>query len=253
MNSSGTSELDPTPTIDQASASDGAFDDASLRADTDGDGFDGSEDMCPDEVGAPGKNGCPNRDTDGDGIDDMVDACPEKPEDIDQFEDEDGCPDPDNDGDGFPDVEDACPLEPEVVNGKLDDDGCPDSVDEQIEVQARRIEVRESVYFDTDRATIKQRSLALLDRIAVVLNAHPEITKLSVEGHTDDRGSARHNLDLSARRAEAVRQYFISQGVDAKRLVATGFGESHPVGDNKTEEGRAQNRRVEFLIAERED
>ncbi len=258
--------VDPEPVLHRGSESSefgdgsGAAADANAAAaaaraqsDEDGDGVIGLADMCPDVAGTAEKRGCAATDADGDGIDVSLDACPAEAEDADGFEDGDGCPDPDNDGDGFADATDSCPLEAETVNGKLDDDGCPDEVDVDIEVRGDRIDVRESVYFDSDRATIKQRSLAILRRVAAVLVAHPELLKLSIEGHTDDRGSARHNLELSARRAEAVRTFLVSEGVEAGRLAATGFGESHPVADNTTEDGRATNRRVEFLITSRED
>jgi outer membrane protein OmpA-like peptidoglycan-associated protein len=81
-----------------------------------------------------------------------------------------------------------------------------------------------------------------------VLKANPQIAKVRVEGHTDSVGSDETNLTLSQGRAESVMKYLTDKGVDASRLEAKGFGESKPLADNKTEEGRAKNRRVEFVI-----
>ncbi len=102
---------------------------------------------------------------------------------------------------------------------------------------------------------IQRRSFALLDNVAAVLNAHPEITQIRVEGHTDSRGRREHNMDLSQRRAQAVVTYLVDRGdVAAERLTAQGFGPDRPQVENATTpEQHAENRRVEFNIPESED
>jgi outer membrane protein OmpA-like peptidoglycan-associated protein len=93
----------------------------------------------------------------------------------------------------------------------------------------------------------------MLDQIGAVLNSRPDLRKIRVEGHTDSRGSDDYNLDLSTRRAASVRNYLIEKdGVPAERLVSEGFGETRPIAPNETKKGRAENRRVEFMIIEQE-
>src|SRR5690242_5389329 len=113
----------------------------------------------------------------------------------------------------------------------------------------RALEILQKVYFEFDAATILPRSYPLLDQIAAVMEEHPEITHVRVEGHTDNIGTAEYNQNLSQARAEAVRAYLVEAGVEPNRLSASGFGYSRPIDSNDTEEGRAKNRRVEFLIA----
>src|SRR5690606_2019927 len=107
-------------------------------------------------------------------------------------------------------------------------------------------------YFRTNRATIDRRSFPLLDQVAAVLNAHPEILRVRVEGHTDSRGNDARNLRLSRQRAEAVVKYLVRTGdVESSRLDAVGFGEQQPVTpDAETPEELESNRRVEFVIVE---
>ncbi|MBW1880113.1 MAG: OmpA family protein, partial [Deltaproteobacteria bacterium] len=107
------------------------------------------------------------------------------------------------------------------------------------------------VYFDTGRATIKPESFSLLDEVATVLVAHPEILEVRVEGHTDSRGSEEANLDLSGRRASSVLGYLIEASVEPERLTSVGFGESHPVDPAETLEAWEKNRRVDFFIVRR--
>ena len=85
------------------------------------------------------------------------------------------------------------------------------------------------------------------------MKAHPELTKIRIEGHTDTTGKREKNLKLSDGRAKSVMAYLASKGIDEGRLVAKGFGQEKPLADNKTEEGRAKNRRVEIHIVERKD
>ncbi|HYG66893.1 MAG TPA: OmpA family protein, partial [Anaeromyxobacteraceae bacterium] len=92
-----------------------------------------------------------------------------------------------------------------------------------------------------------------LDAIAGILEAHPEIGRIRVEGHTDDVGSAAYNKDLSQRRAESVVSALAARGVPRERLVPVGYGFERPVASNATALGRAKNRRVEFTIVSGED
>jgi outer membrane protein OmpA-like peptidoglycan-associated protein len=117
-------------------------------------------------------------------------------------------------------------------------------------VTGTKLELKEKVFFDTARATIKAESNSLLDEAAAVLKAHPEVKKVVIEGHTDSRGDAAKNLKLSEARARAVKAYLVGQGVEAERLDAKGFGQTRPIADNKTEKGRDANRRVELMIAQ---
>jgi outer membrane protein OmpA-like peptidoglycan-associated protein len=226
--------------------------------DNDKDGILDSADRCPDEPetvnGHLDEDGCPDDkpidDTDGDGYRDNVDRCPYDPEDFDGFEDEDGCPDLDNDSDGILDVVDRCPREREVFNGFEDEDGCPDEA--RVVVTAAAIEIHDRIYFDFNKATIQERSHSLCDEIASVVLAHPELTRIRVEGHTDSKGNDAYNLKLSQARAESVVAWLVSKGVERARLDPVGFGEIRPVDSNDTEDGRANNRRVEFIIVSRE-
>lgn len=111
-----------------------------------------------------------------------------------------------------------------------------------------RIEVLGAIHFATDSDVIQRRSFPILDGVVAVLAAHPEIRRLRVEGHTDDRGSLAHNRDLSQRRAAAALRYLVAAGVAAERLQAMGFGPDLPVTSNATAAGRARNRRLDFVI-----
>ena len=115
-------------------------------------------------------------------------------------------------------------------------------------LNSEKIDLAETVQFETDSATLLEKSKTLLDEVATLINAHPEITKIQVEGYTDSRSSRAHNLKLSAERAATVKAYLITKDVDGGRLTTKGFGPDKPVADNKTEEGRLQNRRVDFRI-----
>lgn len=105
-----------------------------------------------------------------------------------------------------------------------------------------------SVLFASDKAELLPAAQQRLSDVAKALNEGNPNAQLVVEGHTDAKGSQGHNLELSARRAEAVRTYLVSQGVDSKRISAQGLGFSRPVADNKSAEGRANNRRVEIVV-----
>jgi outer membrane protein OmpA-like peptidoglycan-associated protein len=112
-----------------------------------------------------------------------------------------------------------------------------------------KIEILDKVYFDVNKDTIQARSFSLLDQVASVLKAHPELTTVRVEGHTDSDGKDEANLDLSDRRAKAVQRYLVDKGVAAARLQAVGYGETRPVKPNTSKTNKEANRRVEFVIA----
>ena len=221
--------------------------------DNDRDGILDNVDKCPNDPedldGFEDEDGCPDPDNDKDGVLDAVDKCPLQPEDIDNFEDADGCPDPDNDQDRIADAQDQCPNQPEDYDGDQDQDGCPD-IYKNIIVRDDRIELKQTVYFATGRDTILSKSYPLLNEVALALRDNPTFT-VSIEGHTDSQGAANVNQTLSQKRAEAVRRYLIDQGIAPTRLQAVGYGEDRPIEDNRTAEGRAANRRVEFHILQK--
>ena len=222
-------------------------------SDRDKDGIYDKDDACPDEPGVkssdPEKNGCPPPppDRDGDGILDQDDACPDikgvKSDDPTQ----NGCP-PDTDGDGIRDDVDACPNE----KGKADPDpqknGCPTSV----RVTDGEIVILDQVQFKTGSAVILKASDDLLQQVSAVLIEHPEILKVEVQGHTDNRGGKKYNKKLSEKRSASVVKWLVKKGnIDATRLTSHGYGMEEPITDNDTSEGRQKNRRVQFKILDK--
>ena len=115
-------------------------------------------------------------------------------------------------------------------------------------VKKKEIMIKKQIHFETGSAVIKEDSYAILDEVAAVMMENPQIGKISVEGHTDDRGEEDFNLKLSQDRAESVRVYLIQQGISPNRLEAVGYGESVPVVPNTSKRNRAKNRRVAFKI-----
>ena len=217
--------------------------------DSDGDGVWDGIDKCPDtpkgaKVDAAG---CP-MDSDHDGVVDGIDQCPNTPAGA--TVDANGCP-VDSDGDGVFDGLDKCPNTP--AGAKVGADGCPPPVSEQ-ETQLRetgRIRL-DGVNFETGKAKLLPESLPILDKVGDVLRKWP-ILQVEVGGHTDNRGGAAMNKTLSAARARAVRTYLLEHfpEIKAGHLTARGYGSSKPVAKNTTEAGRAQNRRVEFVVLNR--
>lgn len=210
--------------------------------DSDADGVADGADKCPNtprgaKVDAAG---CPV-DSDRDGVPDGLDRCPDTPAGT--KVDANGCP-VDSDGDGVLDNADKCPDTPRGT--QVDPTGCP--IPEKpapLFTEEKKTLVLEGVNFETNKAVLLPEATAILDRVAESLAAWPEV-RVQVGGHTDSRGSRAHNQKLSEARAQAVRQYLVDKGIDAARLTAKGFGLTKPIADNKTEEGRAQNRRVEL-------
>jgi outer membrane protein OmpA-like peptidoglycan-associated protein len=228
--------------------------------DKDGDGVADKDDRCPDQAGVVALGGCP--DADNDGVADMDDQCASTPSgvkvdakgcpvdtDKDGIADhQDECPTqagpavlkgcPDGDGDGVADKNDKCPT----VKGVVANNGCPE-IPKEIYTQITKIASK--IFFETGSDKLKASSKTQLSDLVDILNKYPE-AKLSIEGHTDDVGDDGKNMELSQKRCESVKSYLTSKGVDASRLTATGYGETMPVADNKTADGRAKNRRVEL-------
>ena len=187
-----------------------------------------------------------------------IDNCPEEAEDFDGYQDDDGCPDADNDRDGLCDpwVEakgmlsnfahvcqgvDRCPEQAESQNGYKDDDGCPDEVPQP----PKKVFVLEGVNFESGKATITPDSYISLMKVVDIMETFKEAT-FEIVGHTDNVGSKDKNMQLSADRAAAVKNFLVENGIDESRMVTSGMGDTKPVASNKTPEGRAQNRRIEF-------
>ncbi|HEX4452502.1 MAG TPA: OmpA family protein [Kofleriaceae bacterium] len=119
------------------------------------------------------------------------------------------------------------------------------------EITQEQIKLKEKVEFETDSAVLKDKSKGLLDEVVQVMKDHPEIEHVRVAGHTDSEGARGHNQKLSEERAASVKQYLVDHGVAADRLASKGYGQDRPIADNKTEDGRAENRRVEIHILRR--
>lgn len=149
-------------------------------------------------------------------------------------------PNKDTDGDGVIDIEDQCPETP----GEIESNGCPEIEQSTIDVFE---EALVGVQFEFEKATILESSYSILDKVVTILEEHPSY-KLIIEGHTDAKGSDEYNLNLSKKRAESVKSYLENKGIASSRLEAQGIGEKRPIATNETDEGRARNRRVEFII-----
>lgn len=179
-------------------------------------------------------------DSDGDGLADGQDQCPTTPAST-----ADGCPPPpvartDADGDGVFDGDDSCPGT--LAGLKVDERGCAVQSEEQTVVL-------KGVTFLPGSATLTPDAKQVLDGAASALAGQQNL-KVEIGGHTDSQGKDAANLALSQKRAESVRQYLISQGISGDRLKAEGYGETRPVADNGTLEGRTQNRRVELKVVQ---
>lgn len=202
--------------------------------DTDGDGIADNVDKCPREAGTAANQGCPVRDRDTDGIPDADDRCPDQRGSVAMR----GCPD--TDGDGVADPDDRCPDKAGPASNK----GCPEIKAEDKAKLERAVKL---VQFQTGKATLLQKSYAVLDEVVEVMNKYPEYS-LNISGHTDATGDDKMNLALSEKRANACHEYLIGKGIAKSRMSHAGYGETKPVADNKTAAGREKNRRVEFEL-----
>jgi outer membrane protein OmpA-like peptidoglycan-associated protein len=188
-------------------------------------------------------------DLDGDGIRDAEDACPNDPEDMDGVEDADGCPDPDNDRDNIPDVDDQCPMEPETINGRDDDDGCPEAVAHAVPIYglpASQRQISEMIFFDAGQAALSAQGVPILNEVASLMKTMGDL-RLTVVGHACQRHAAKAPLDaLSRRRAEVVRDYLTTQGVNSTRMSIEARGCEQPIASPGDDAQR--NERVDFRI-----
>ena len=199
-------------------------------ADTDNDGVIDADDKCPTVAGLAKYAGCPIPDTDKDGVNDEQDKCPT----VAGLSRYNGCPIPDTDNDGVNDEVDACPTE----SGISANHGCPD-------VQPILTQAAANLKFATGKSYLSTKQLANLDAVVAVLAKYTNVS-VAIGGHTDNTGAEKLNSKLSINRANVVAKYLAKKGVDAKRITSSGFGYANPAADNKTKEGRAQNRRAEL-------
>ena len=236
--------------------------------DTDGDGIPNSIDQCPDVKGVAQYNGCPVPDTDSDGLADDVDKCPTvaglakyqgcpiPDTDGDRINDEEdkcpsvagvarlqGCPEKDTDGDGVMDDLDDCPT----VAGPASNKGCPERK-APTEVEVKQVqEAAKFIYFETGSAKLKATSNPALSRVVTVMKNN-EDALITIEGHTDNVGSATLNKKLSEDRAASVKKYLVNKGITDTRITSAGYSFDKPVGTNTTAAGRAKNRRVVMIL-----
>ncbi len=204
--------------------------------DKDGDGIADKDDTCPDVAGTAKYQGCPVPDTDKDGINDEEDKCPNVPG-VARYQ---GCPIPDTDGDGVNDEEDKCPNEAGVATNF----GCPEikpEIIEKVNLAAR------NVFFATGSSKLLAKSYASLNNVVKILTDNPTF-KVDIDGHTDTTGNSEKNHVLSHDRANSVKAYLVSKGIDESRMTSQGFGPDQPIASNKTAAGRAKNRRVEMKL-----
>ncbi len=204
--------------------------------DTDGDNIIDQKDKCPTVAGLDSLQGCPFVDNDVDGLRNERDKCPDQA----GPKENEGCPWPDTDGDKVLDKDDACPK----TFGTIANKGCP-----EIKVEEKKIieKAFSSLEFATGKDIIKPKSLPSLIQLATLLKNNPSyILKLS--GHTDNQGKPELNLILSEKRAKAVRNFLVSKGAIDSNVIAEWFGQTMPIADNKTPQGRQKNRRVEMKI-----
>jgi outer membrane protein OmpA-like peptidoglycan-associated protein len=203
--------------------------------DADGDGICDGLDKCPDtpkgvKVDA---SGCPI-DSDEDGVPDYQDKCPDTPKGC--KIDKDGCP-IDSDGDGVCDGLDKCPDTPKGV--KVDASGCPlvKPIEQKITLH---------IVYKPGSVGIDEPTKAILDDLTTRLQTYKDV-KLEIGGYADNIGAPAANKSISQKRAEKVMEYLISKGVEKERLTAVGYGATNFIADNKTAEGRQENRRVEII------
>jgi len=211
--------------------------------DTDHDGVDDDHDSCRTVQGLARYNGCPIPDTDHDSVDDEHDSCPT----FAGLARYNGCPIPDRDHDGINDEEDKCPDSA----GTVENHGCPIVIPapEIKQEEAEQINfIAHNVNFASASDRLLDSSKLALDRLSGMLMAHPA-WHLTIEGYTDNSGTPAHNLQLSRKRADAVKAHLIRKGVPEARLTSIGFGQEQPIADNLSAKGRSTNRRVELKLS----
>lgn len=213
--------------------------------DRDGDSIIDPEDACPDIPGPPNDDpdlhGCPDRD--GDSIIDPKDACPDTPGAPSDNPALNGCPD--RDGDGIFDKDDACPDVVGVPSEDPEKHGCP-----LARVEEDQIVISQRIEFEFDSAKLVPSSTPVLEAVLEIMQEHPEIESVLVEGHTDNVGKPEYNKKLSRERAKTVVDWLVDHGIHRDRLQWAGRGQEEPIASNEDEVGRQKNRRVEFHILE---
>lgn len=207
--------------------------------DKDNDGVTDKDDKCPDVAGMIKYNGCPVPDSDKDGINDEEDKCPLKAGIIRYG----GCPVPDGDSDGINDDEDNCPA----LKGTKENNGCP-AVEIKKEIVEKVNYAAKHIQFQSAKAVLQSQSFQVLDEVAQILMNNPEL-KLLIEGHTSADGTLASNMKLSVDRAEIVKKYLLSKGIEESRLTTKGYGPAQPLNKGKTSAERYQNRRVELKLS----
>jgi outer membrane protein OmpA-like peptidoglycan-associated protein len=221
--------------------------------DSDADGVPDGIDQCP---GTPSgtsvdARGCPP-DADGDGVSDALDQCPNTPSGTQV--DARGCPlVQDADNDGVPDDRDLCPNT--LAGVRVDAAGCPIELTErEIELLDKGVITTREIHFETAKWDILPESETVLNDIGTILIQWPRL-RIEVGGHCDARGSDAYNLDLSQKRAASVLDYLTTKfpQISREQYTAVGYGERKPVASNKTVEGMARNRRVEFKVLNTEE
>jgi len=206
--------------------------------DKDGDGVLNKNDKCPDIAGPADNEGCPYPDSDKDGIADKDDKCPDTAG-LGRYQ---GCPVPDTDNDGINDEEDKCPD----IKGVREKNGCPEEIEKEI---VQKVDyAAKQIRFKINSAELLTESFKVLDKVAAILKSNPEI-RVSIEGHTSSEGAYITNMKLSESRANKVKSYLESKGIDATRLSAIGFGPDKPLNEGKTAIEKAKNRRVELKLS----
>jgi OOP family OmpA-OmpF porin len=203
--------------------------------DADGDSIADTDDMCPNVKGTKANKGCP--DTDGDGVVDKNDKCPTEAGPMANG----GCPWLDTDGDSILDKDDKCPE----IAGIASEAGCPEVISNEAKMGMDAF--ANAILFNTGRASFKLGVTNELDGMVAIMNQFPS-AEFAIKGYTDSIGSASNNLKLSDKRANAVRNYLVKNGIAASRLTAKGFGEESPVDTNMNRAGREKNRRVEVKV-----
>jgi len=253
------------------------------KKDRDGDGildkYDKDKYHPEDFDGFQDQDGIPDPDNDNDGVLDVNDKAPgtdetvkngiNTKEDKDGFMDNDGVPDPDNDNDTIPDIKDKAPGTDETLrkgintketfNGYQDEDGVPDEVPVKEEPkpvvkEEPKVEVKKEIplnlaiiYFEVGKYNLSKQATGLLDAMIEGLKYNSSV-KLRIEGNTDNTGGEKFNEKLSINRADAVKKYLVSKGIADNRLLTLGNSYDKPADTNDTTEGRAKNRRAEFVI-----
>ncbi len=207
--------------------------------DSDGDGVPDYLDKCANTPAGVkvDKNGCP-LDSDGDGVPDYLDKCANTPAGV--KVDKDGCP-LDSDGDGVPDYLDKCPNTPKGV--KVDKDGCQIIIKKEVGA----LTLGASATFKSGKSDLLPKAYPQLNALAKTMKEHPNY-KAVINGYTDSIGKEEFNMILSKKRAQAVADYLIGQGIDRDRLEVIGHGKANPVATNKTAAGREKNRRVDIRL-----